>query len=615
MLKDQKDQKDKKPPETAAGAAPAEKALTLEYAAAVLRKKGVISEAQEREIFIKGDAQRARLRKSHESLYSARKLHNISEVVSPAEVIASLNLTVAGSGALVTEEMITGAIAEDAGLPYKRLDPLKLNLDLVTSKIPRPFAQKYLIVPIGEKDGVITLAVADPFNLEGVDNLRSTLKMKTALVMSSKYDILKIIREFYGFRYSVGAAEKEAKASPELGNLEQYVKLKGSVELEATDQHVVNAVEYLLQYAYDQRASDIHVEPKREMTLVRFRIDGVLHSIHTIPKAVHPSMVSRIKMLSRMDIAEKRRPQDGRIKTSFKDKEIELRVSTLPTAFGEKVVIRIFDPEILFQELANLGFFPEEFETFESFLKRTYGIVLVTGPTGSGKTTTLYSALKTLSTPEVNIVTIEDPIEMVVEEFNQVGVQQQIGVDFAGSLRTILRQDPDIIMVGEIRDKETAANAVQAALTGHLVFSTLHTNNAASSLTRLLDLGVAPFLINSTVLGVVAQRLVRKICRQCRKERELLPEEREYLCLKEKAYRVSYGEGCAECRGTGYRGRTGVFEIMPMTGPLKAMTASTAEITAIEKEARSEGMSTLRESAVKKMLMGITTYEEVISVT
>ncbi|MBI5887680.1 MAG: type II/IV secretion system protein [Deltaproteobacteria bacterium] len=611
-----KEQKDKKPPETATGSEQLKKALTLEYAGALLRKKGVISEAQEREIFIKGDAQRARLRKSQESSYTSRRPHNVPEFISPAEIIASLNLTVAGSGGRpVTEDMITEAIAADAGLPYRKLDPLKLNLDLVTSRIPRPFAQKYLVVPVGEKDGVITFAVADPFNLEGVDSLRSTMKTKTALVLCSKSDILKIVREFYGFRYSVGAAEKEAKASPELGNLEQYVKLKGSVELEATDQHVVNAVEYLLHYAYEQRASDIHIEPKREMTLVRFRIDGILHSIHTVPKAVHPSMVSRIKMLSRMDISEKRRPQDGRIKTSFKDKEVELRVSTLPTAFGEKVVIRIFDPEILFQELPNLGFFPKEYETFESFLKKTYGIILVTGPTGSGKTTTLYSALKVLSTSEVNIVTIEDPIEMVVEEFNQVGVQQHIGVDFANSLRTILRQDPDIIMVGEIRDKETATNAVQAALTGHLVLSTLHTNNAASSLTRLMDLGVPPFLVNSTVLGVVAQRLVRKICPQCKKQRILLPEEREYLRLKDREYRISYGEGCPDCRGTGYKGRIGVFEMMPMTDRLKAMTATTADVEAIGKEARAEGMSTLRESAVKKMLMGVTTYEEVISVT
>ena len=593
-----------------------EKELTLEYVSGLLVKRGIITEADEREILIKGEAQRARLKKSHESFYSSRRLQTVREATSPAEVIASLGIPLKDNRTKqVTEDMITEVIADAVGMPYMKLDPLKLNLDVVTSNIPRPFAQRYLVVPVEEKDGVVTLAVADPFNLEGVDNLISTRKMKLTLVLSSKSDILKIVREFYGFRYSVGAAAKEISASTDLGNLEQYVRLKGSVEIEATDQHIVNAVEYLLRYAYDQRASDIHVEPKREMSLVRFRIDGVLHSIHTVPKAVHSSIVSRIKMLSRMDIAEKRKPQDGRIKTVFKDRETELRVSTLPTAFGEKVVMRIFDPDILFQDVSGLGFFPRELELFNLFLKKTFGIILVTGPTGSGKTTTLYSSLKAISTPEVNIVTIEDPIEMVVEEFNQVGVQPQVGVDFANALRTILRQDPDIIMVGEIRDRDTASNAVQAALTGHLVFSTLHTNNAPSSITRLLDLGMQSFLINATLIGVVAQRLLRKICPECKKERLLKSEEIEHLHLKPKDYKVWYGEGCPECRGTGFKGRTGVFEIMEMSDKIKSHVTASTDASLLEKTARSEGMSTLRENAIRKMLLGVTTYEEVVSVT
>ncbi|MBI5468880.1 MAG: type II/IV secretion system protein [Deltaproteobacteria bacterium] len=592
------------------------KALTIEYVAGLIKNAGLISEPQEREILIRGDSQRARLKKSQDSFYSSKRLHSVAETVSPAEVIASLNIPLLSDGKKhVTEDMITETLAAAVGLAYMKIDPLKLNLDTVTSHIPRPFAQRHLVVPVAEKDRVVTLAVADPFNLEAVENLKATRKMKVSLVLSSKSDILKIVREFYGFRYSVGAAEKEFSSSSELGNLEQYVRLKGAVELEATDQHIVNAVEYLLHYAYEQRASDIHIEPKREQSLVRLRIDGVLHYIHTVPKAVHPSVVSRIKMLSRMDIAEKRRPQDGRIKTVFRDREIELRVSTLPTAFGEKVVIRIFDPEILFQDLPGLGFSALDLETFNSFLKRTYGVVLVTGPTGSGKTTTLYSALKALSSPEVNIVTIEDPIEMVVEEFNQVGVQQQIGVDFAGSLRTILRQDPDIIMVGEIRDRETAENAVQAALTGHLVFSTLHTNDAPSSITRMMDLGVPPFLINSTVVGIVAQRLLRKICLQCKKPRRLTAEEMEYLRIKPKEYTVHSGEGCTECRGTGYKGRTAVFEILDFTDSIRSMITKTPDIPAIEKAARAGGMTGLREAAIKKMLQGITTYEEVVSIT
>ncbi|HEY4707196.1 MAG TPA: GspE/PulE family protein [Thermodesulfobacteriota bacterium] len=591
------------------------KTLTLEFVAGVLKKKGLLTEAGEKEIAIKGEAQRARIRKSQDSFYSSRRLQTIAEAVSPAEVISSFEIRIPGTEKYLTEDVITEALASEVGLPYRKIDPLKLNLDTVTSHIPRPFAQRHLIVPIEEKGGVITLAVADPFNLEAVENLQSTLRMKLELVLSSKTDILKIVREFYGFRYSVGAAEKESQSIGDLGNLEQYVRLKGAVELDATDQHIVNAVEYLLHYAYDQRASDIHIEPKRDRSLVRLRIDGVLHYIHTVPKAVHPSVISRIKMLSRMDIAEKRKPQDGRIKTAFKDREIELRVSTLPTAFGEKVVIRIFDPELLFQDISALGFTQKELEVFSSFLKKTNGIVLVTGPTGSGKTTTLYSALKSLSSPEVNIVTIEDPIEMIVEEFNQVGVQPQIGVDFAGSLRTILRQDPDIIMVGEIRDRDTAENAVQAALTGHLVFSTLHTNDAPSTITRLSDLGVPPFLINSTVAGIIAQRLVRKICVHCRKERVLTAEEVQNLRLKEREYRVSYGEGCAECRGTGYRGRAGVFEILDFTEKMKSVVTRTSDMGVIFKAAREDGMSTLRESAIRKMLQGVTTYEEIISVT
>ena len=580
-----------------------------------MKKKGLLTEAGEKEIAIKGEAQRARIRKSQDSFYSSRRLQTIAEAVSPAEVISSFEIRIPGTEKYLTEDVITEALASEVGMPYRKIDPLKLNLDTVTSHIPRPFAQRHLIVPIEEKGGVITLAVADPFNLEAVENLQSTLRMKLELVLSSKTDILKIVREFYGFRYSVGAAEKESQSIGDLGNLEQYVRLKGAVELDATDQHIVNAVEYLLHYAYDQRASDIHIEPKRDRSLVRLRIDGVLHYIHTVPKAVHPSVISRIKMLSRMDIAEKRKPQDGRIKTAFKDREIELRVSTLPTAFGEKVVIRIFDPELLFQDISALGFTQKELEVFSSFLKKTNGIVLVTGPTGSGKTTTLYSALKSLSSPEVNIVTIEDPIEMIVEEFNQVGVQPQIGVDFAGSLRTILRQDPDIIMVGEIRDRDTAENAVQAALTGHLVFSTLHTNDAPSTITRLSDLGVPPFLINSTVAGIIAQRLVRKICVHCRKERVLTAEEVQNLRLKEREYRVSYGEGCAECRGTGYRGRAGVFEILDFTEKMKSVVTRTSDMGVIFKAAREDGMSTLRESAIRKMLQGVTTYEEIISVT
>ncbi|MEK7197755.1 MAG: GspE/PulE family protein [Nitrospirota bacterium] len=403
--------------------------------------------------------------------------------------------------------------------------------------------------------------------------------------------------------------------STELSNLEQYFKLRGHGEIEATDQHIVNAVEFLLHYAFDQRASDIHVEPKREKTFVRLRIDGVLHYIHTIPKSIHPPLVSRIKMLSRMDIAEKRRPQDGRIKTNYKGKEIELRVSSIPVAFGEKIVIRIFDPEVLLQDLDQLGFYPREYQLYNAFIRRPNGIMLVTGPTGSGKTTTLYSSLKTLSSPEVNIVSIEEPIEMVIEEFNQIGIQPAIGVTFATILKNILRQDPDIIMVGEIRDKETAENAVQSALTGHLVLSTLHTNDAPSSVIRLLDLGIPSFLISSTVIGIVAQRLIRKICPHCKKERRLLDEEMEHLQIVKKPIKVNYGEGCIECRGTGYRGRTAIFEIMELSDKVRTVLSDEIELSALYDIAKADGMINLRQAAVRKMLEGITTYDEVVAMT
>lgn len=589
------------------------KVLTIEYAANVLLKKGLISGEQHDLIIAKGSIQRAKLQKRQEHQSSRRSLPYI---VTPAEVIASFNIEVQGkAGAILTDDAITEAIALEAGLPYVKIDPLKLKLDAVTAHIPRPFALRHAIVPIEEKDGVVTVAVSDPFNLEAIESLQHARKIKIRHVLSSKSDILKIVREFFGFRASVAAAEAEASAGTDLGNLEQVFKMNIQGEIDASDQHIVNAVDFLMHYAFDQRASDIHIEPKREKSFVRLRIDGMLHYIHTIPKSIHPPLVSRIKMLSRMDIAEKRRPQDGRIKTKHKGKEIELRVSTLPVAFGEKIVIRIFDPEILLQDLDQLGFYPREYHLYNAFIRRPNGIILVTGPTGSGKTTTLYSSLKALSSPDVNIVSIEEPIEMVIEEFNQVGVQPAIGVTFASLLRNILRQDPDIIMVGEIRDKETAENAMQSALTGHLVLSTLHTNDAPSSITRLLDLGIPSFLISSTIIGVVAQRLIRKTCPDCKKERMLSEEEMEYLQLVRKPYSISYGDGCLQCRGTGYRGREAIFEVMEFSDKMRAAFSSRMELNTLYDIVKADGMVDLRQVAVRKMLEGVTTYEEVVSMT
>jgi len=591
--------------------------LTTDLLCTILIQAGKLNPEQAREIKVKQDVQRMKLLKARGETLHRGRVH-LEDEVSAIEVAASLGLEAPGApGLVLTEDAITELVAKHVGLPFKKIDPLKLNPEITTQILSRAFARRSISVPIERNDDTLTLAVADPYNIEVIENIER-MGYKVNRVVSPKTDILKIITEFYGFRSSVTAAAKELSTEVDLGNLEQFVKMKSVSEIEATDKHVVNAVEFLFRYAFDQRASDIHIEPKREASAVRLRIDGMLTTIHTIPKAVHPAFVSRVKMLSRMDIAEKRRPQDGRIKTEYKSREVELRVSTMPTAFGEKIVIRIFDPDILLQDLEELGFAPREYELFRSFIARPHGVLLVTGPTGSGKTTTLYSALKTVAAPEVNVVTIEDPIEMVYDKFNQVSIQPQIGVTFGSMLRTILRQDPDIIMVGEIRDLETVENAVQAALTGHLVFSTLHTNDAPSAVTRLLDLGVPSYLISSTIIGIMAQRLVRQICRHCEKTYELLPEEAQAVGLssdKHKKVTVKYGEGCPQCRGTGYMGRSGIFEVMEVNDKIRDLIRDKSDADLIRKAAMADGMVGLREAAVQKMLKGETTFDEVIRVT
>ncbi len=588
--------------------------LTLPFLASVLREQRLISPEQFATIISGAKAQEARLIAGPQ--LPGRRMHRAGESPSPAQVIASFNMdTKEGKGRILSEDAITEALAGYLKVSYLKIDPLKLDLDIVTSHIPRPFALRHLMVPVAVRDGELVIAVADPFNNEPLKEFATAHKMKVRPVLSSCSDIQKVLREFYGFRASVAAAEAEASSSVDLGNLEQFFRLKGAQELEGTESHVISAVDFLLSYAFDQRASDIHIEPKREKCLIRFRLDGILHNIHLLPKPLHAPIVSRIKLLARMDLAEKRRPQDGRIKTSHNNKDVELRISTVPTAFGEKVVLRIFDPDILLQELDSIGFYAREYSLYSSFIHRPNGIILVTGPTGSGKTTTLYSTLRNLSSPDVNIVTIEDPIEMVMEEFNQIAVQQSIGVTFATILRTVLRQDPDIIMVGEIRDRETAENAVQAALTGHLVFSTLHTNDAPSSIARLLDLGIPPYLISATVVGVIAQRLLRRTCPHCASSRTLTPEEREYLQIAEDNRTVVEGAGCRECRGTGYKGRTGVFEVLEISERIKPLVTEAVDLTELIRTAAQEGYASLRQVATRKMLEGITTYDEVVSIT
>ena len=522
-------------------------------------------------------------------------------------------------GTQVDEDLIYRILAQAWGMEYKKIDPLKLELNLVTGTISKSFALKHLLLPLKMEEGKLVVATPDPFNLDAICDVEQVAKLKVKPIVSSRTDIIKLIHEFFGFQYSISAAEDLfAKKGVDLGNLEQFVSIGALEELPSTDQHIVNAVNHLFSYAFDQKASDIHIEPKREICLVRMRIDGALHTVYKLPKKLHNAVVSRIKTLSALDMAEKRRPQDGRIKMAREETEVEIRVSTIPVAFGEKVVMRIMDPDILFQDLEMLGFYEEDFQKYKRLITMPFGIVLVTGPTGSGKSTTLYSSLRMLSSPEVNITTVEDPIEMIHEEFNQIGVQPAVNVTFGSVLRNIMRQDPDIIMVGEIRDLETAQAAVQAALTGHLVLSTLHTNDAVSTIFRLLDLGIPAYLIHSSLTGVVAQRLVRKICPHCMENFEMDAGELADLGLKvdlNGPVPLKHGKGCIKCRNTGYKGRTGIYEILPYTDALKRLTSDEAGLEDLRKQAAAEGLVQLREGGIRKMLAGQTTYQEVLRVT
>jgi len=543
-----------------------------------------------------------------------------SEMISMIDVIIYLKLEQKGQPSiLIDEDLIYKTLAGAWKLPYKKIDPLKLELNLVTGTISKSFATKHLLLPLMVEEGKLIVATPDPFNYDAIKDIEMVSKLRVKTVVSSKSDIEKLINEFFGFRYSISAAEDLFSTKGlDLGNLEQFVSVKSMDELPSNDQHIVNAVNHLFTYSFDQKASDIHVEPKRDICLVRMRIDGVLHTVYKLPKKLHNAVVSRIKTLSRLDMAEKRRPQDGRIKIERDKTEVEIRVSTIPVAFGEKVVLRIMDPDILFQDLEMLGFFKEDFERYRKLITLPFGIVLITGPTGSGKSTTLYSSLRMLSSPEVNLTTIEDPIEMIHEEFNQIAVQPAINVTFDSVLRNILRQDPDIIMVGEIRDFETAQAAVQAALTGHLVLSTLHTNDAVSTIFRLLDLGIPPYLIHSSLNGVVAQRLVRKICPYCAQEFVIDAKELLDLGIKinfEGAVKLKHGKGCSKCRNTGYKGRTGIYEIMPYSESLKQMISNESDLEVLRKKAIEEGLVLLRQNGIQKMLLGQTTYQEILRVT
>ena len=541
----------------------------------------------------------------------------------PLDFLISLKLPLVGQaeGRLVDDDVLAKLMAKDSGLPYRRVEQRELNLEYITKLLPKSFVTRHLILPLGLEGAQLAVAVRHPFCQTVLDDVRRVASTPIEPVILSQGNIRKLIGDIYAFNTSVRGATGQytggALAGLDMNNLEQYVKLKSASEISDDDQHIKNLIDLLFAEAFEGHASDIHLEPKRDHLLVRMRFDGILHDMYRLPAVIHPAMISRIKTISRLDIAERRRPQDGRIKIAHKDSEAEVRVSTVPVAFGEKVVMRLLDPEALFLDLGSMFFNTSDFAKWQDFTSRPHGIILVSGPTGSGKTTTLYSTLRLLATSEVNVTTIEDPIEMIHEEFNQIAVQPKVGITFGSIIRTILRQDPDIIMVGEMRDKETAENAVQAALTGHLVLSTLHTNDAPSSVTRLVELGLEPFLVTSTVIGVMAQRLVRRNCPYCADDFVLT--ERMALDLgfiTQGDLHLKRGRGCDECRNTGYLGRLATVEVMPFSDNLKTMVLSGVK-NAMELKAlaRSEGMTTLRENALDLMLAGKTTIEEVLRVT
>jgi len=556
-----------------------------------------------------GDADRARL--SEKSVGS----------VHPLTFLAEQKLQHAKTGKPLDMDALLQFLALESGQAVYQIDPLKINVGAIAEVMSLAFAQRHKILAVEVTSSEVVIASAEPWVSAWESNLEHVLRKPIRRVLADPRDISRHTVEFYSMARSVRGADAKggkAGAASKVTNLEAMLELGSMREPDANDQHIVNIVDWLLQYAFEQRASDIHIEPRRDVGNVRFRIDGVLYPVYELPQQVAAAVSSRFKILGRMDVAEKRRPQDGRLKTrSPEGNEVELRLSTLPTAFGEKLVMRIFDPEVLQKSFEQLGLANDDLRRWHGMNDMGHGIVLVTGPTGSGKTTTLYSTLRQLATPEVNVCTIEDPIEMVEGAFNQMQVNHQIELDFATGVRALMRQDPDIIMIGEIRDLETAEMAVQAALTGHLVISTLHTNDAPSAVTRLLELGIPSYLIKATVRGIMAQRLVRVLCPHCKVEAEVDVEAWKQLTQPwkvnppKKIYRPG---GCQECRDTGYMGRQGIYEVMVLSPGLQELIQPQTDADALRRLSMKEGMRTLRLSGATRIANGETTIEEVMRV-
>ncbi|MCU4336664.1 GspE/PulE family protein [Acinetobacter dispersus] len=538
----------------------------------------------------------------------------------PLQWIANFNLKdQLNAGSTLTLNRLCLWLAEKAEISLFVIDPLKADVAALTSVMSQEFAVRNHILAVDVQPDRILIGTDQPFTTEWLNNLeRSLAPKKIEKVLLNPEQLQRYIIEYYQVSRAVSSSQNASVYDRENKGVEALLQLGDAQNPDANDQHIVKLVDWVLQFAFEQGASDIHLEPRKDKGKVRFRIDGVLHTIYNMPANTLTAVISRIKILGRMNVAEKRKPQDGRLKTRTpKGQETELRLSTLPTAFGEKLVMRIFDPEVLVRSFQQLGFEGHLLQSWQQLTQHSHGIILVTGPTGSGKTTTLYSSLKQLATEQVNVCTIEDPIEMLEPSFNQMQVNPNIELGFADGVRALMRQDPDIIMVGEIRDHDTANMAIQAALTGHLVLSTLHTNDAPSSLTRLHDLGIQPFLTAATILGVLAQRLVRRLCPHCKQETQMNEHEWEHLTfdyMMDMPTSMYKAVGCEACRHTGYKGRVGIYEFMPVSLEAKSLISAHGTLNDLRAQAKKEGIEPLRIAGARKVIEGVTTLEEVLRV-
>ncbi len=538
----------------------------------------------------------------------------------PIQWIAQFNLKDQQSpDKVLNSTRLSQWLAEKSGLAFYVIDPLKADVGKLTSVMSQEFALRNKILAVGVTADSVLIGTDQPFMTDWLVNLeRSLSPKKIERVILNPEQLHRYLVEYYQVSRAVNSSQNSGSYDRENKGVEALLQLGDTQAPDANDQHIVKLVDWVLQFAFEQGASDIHLEPRKDTGKVRFRIDGVLHTIYNMPANTLTAVIARIKILGRLNVAEKRKPQDGRLKTRTpKGQETELRLSTLPTAFGEKMVMRIFDPEVLVRSFQQLGFEGRLLNDWNTLTQHSHGIILVTGPTGSGKTTTLYSSLKQLATEQVNVCTIEDPIEMLEPSFNQMQVNPAIELGFADGVRALMRQDPDIIMVGEVRDQDTANMAIQAALTGHLVLSTLHTNDAPSSLTRLHDLGVQPFLTAATILGVLAQRLVRKLCPHCKVQTQINEQEWEHLTfdyIMDMPETVYCAVGCEACRNTGYKGRVGIYEFMPVSTEVKHLISAHATLNELRAQTKKEGVEPLRIAGARKVIEGVTTLEEVLRV-